>query len=173
MDCSNQKCKRQIIKPFNCSKCEGKLCSNNCMIEHVFDTHQNIGSDGGKPLYFLKKLPIKEKSPFIKRGEFFNELINDPLYDYKNFEYVKIDKKRQVLGSGAFGEVFLAKNKINGNNYAIKIMNKKKITENGAKLDIVLREINVHRRLVHENVIRMYSHFEDNDSFYLVNILLI
>ena len=47
-------------------------------------------------------------------------------------------------------------------------MNKAKITEHGAKLDIVIREINIHRRLIHENIVRMYSHHEDKESYYIV-----
>jgi len=72
------------------------------------------------------------------------------------------------LGAGAFGDVYLAKNKINGKFYAIKHMEKSKIMEHGAKLDIVLREINIHKRLVHNNIIRLLSHYEDKDSFYLI-----
>ena len=42
------------------------------------------------------------------------------LFDFKNFEFMKIGKKPNVIGTGAFGEVFLAKNKLNGQFFAIK-----------------------------------------------------
>lgn len=108
------------------------------------------------------------KSPFMKFGEYLKEIQNESTYDFKNFEFVKVGKKPQVLGCGAFGDVYLAKNKVDNKNYAIKQMNKAKITEHGAKLDIVVREINVHSRLIHENIVRMYSHYEDKECYYIV-----
>jgi serine/threonine protein kinase len=104
----------------------------------------------------------------MKKGEFLKDTKYEPLYDFINFEYARIGKKRQVLGTGAFGEVYLARNKLNESYYAIKHMYKRKIAEHGANLNIVQREINVHKKLVHENIIRMYSSYEDKDSFYLV-----
>lgn len=115
----------------------------------------------------------KQTSIFAKKGELLKEIKYEPLYEFVNFEYLMIGKKKQILGTGAFGEVFLAKNKINGALYAIKHMHKKKIMDNGASLDIVLREIEIHKRLIHPNIIRMYSNFEDKDSYYLVNPSLI
>jgi serine/threonine protein kinase len=109
----------------------------------------------------------------MKFGEFLKEIRDDSLFEFKNFDYVRVGKKPQVLGCGAFGDVYLSKNKVDGKHYAIKQMNKSKITEHGAKLDIVVREINVHRRLIHENIVRMYSSYEDKESFYIVSAVLI
>jgi serine/threonine protein kinase len=78
--------------------------------------------------------------------------------------------QKHVLGNGAFGEVYLAKNKCDGKFYAIKHMDKSKIVSQGAKLENIIREINIHRRLVHENIIKMYSSFEDPKSYYIVFI---
>jgi serine/threonine protein kinase len=66
------------------------------------------------------------------------------IYKYENFELVK---DRKPLGAGAFGDVFLAKHKKDGKFYALKIMNKAKIEESGATLDIIYREISIHRRI--------------------------
>ena len=135
------------------------------MIEHTFETHQP-SSDNKEKINFKRRSTMK--SPFIKFGDFLRDFKNESLYDFKNFEIIKVGKKPQVLGCGAFGDVYLSRNKVDNKYYAIKQMNKAKITEHGAKLDIVIREINVHRRLIHENIVRMYSHYEDKDSYYLV-----
>ena len=163
---SCQSCKRAITKVFNCIKCEIKLCSNNCLIDHTFESHQQPNVNKDKPNF---KRRSTMKSPFLKFGEYLKEIRNDSLYDFKNFDFMKIGpKKLQVLGCGAFGDVYLTKNKVDNKYYAIKQMNKAKITEHGAKLDIVIREINIHRRLIHENIVRMYSHHEDKESYYIV-----
>ena len=171
MNCDNPKCRNPTICLVNCNKCGGKLCSNNCMIEHFFEIHQKLEKNNQekKLLPFLKReLSTKEKSLFIKKGDFLYDVKIDPLFDFENLEFIKIGKKKQVLGTGAFGAVYLAKNKVNGNYYAVKHMYKKKIMEHGAKLEIVQREIDIHKRLIHENIIRMYSSYEDKNSFYLV-----
>ena len=169
MDCNNKKCINQSTNLHNCNKCRNKFCSNKCIIEHVFDYHHNLENNESSLLPYFKKISAKmENSLFIRKGEYLNFKTYDPLYDFKNFEFVRMGKKKQILGSGAFGEVYLVKNKLNGIHYAIKHMYKKKIIEQGANLDIVTREINVHKRLIHENIIRMYSNHEDKNSFYLV-----
>ena len=34
--------------------------------------------------------------------------------------------------------------------------------------DFIIREIHIHRRLIHDNVVRLYSHYEDSNYFYLI-----
>ena len=166
MNCNNLECRNNIIKSFNCLKCDLRFCSNNCMLQHVSESHQIKNANS----YITQNTTLNVKSPFIKQGEFINEIKNDSIYNYENFEYVKKANKKHILGTGAFGEVYLAKNKIDGNLYAIKHMEKSKIIEHGAKLDIISREINIHRRLIHDNIIKMYSYFEDQKSYYIVII---
>lgn len=161
-----KRCNKSITKVFNCLKCDNKFCSNNCMIDHTFESHQQP-NDNKEKISYRRRSTMK--SPFMKFGDFLRDFKDDPLYDFKNFDFVKVGKKQQVLGCGAFGDVYLAKNKVDNKYYAIKQMNKNKITEHGAKLDIVVREINVHRRLIHDNIVRMYSSYEDKESFYIVS----
>jgi len=37
-------------------------------------------------------------------------------------------------------------------------------------MDVIYREINIHRRIVHDNIVRFYSYTETKDSFYMVQI---
>jgi len=105
----------------------------------------------------------------MKFGEYLKELSYNTLYEYKNFEYLKQNEKQyKILGQGAFGDVYLSKNKLDSKLYAIKKMDKVKIIENGSRLEIVVREMNVHQRLIHDNIVRMHSQYEDRDSFYFI-----
>jgi hypothetical protein len=60
------------------------------------------------------------RSPFLKFGEYLKEYKNQSLYEFKNFEFLKLGEESHVIGSGGFGDVYLTKNKIDGKYYAIK-----------------------------------------------------
>jgi serine/threonine protein kinase len=47
-------------------------------------------------------------------------------------------------------------------------LEKSRVIENGATIDMIMREINIHRRLIHENIVRLHSFHEDNLYFYLI-----
>jgi len=141
------------------------------MIDHVFKSHQTTQDTGKKSNFTIKK-QTTIKSPFIHQGEFLKEIENDPYYDYENFEYVMDLKtgKKKLIGAGAFGEVFLTKNKLDNKLFAVKHVSKLKVKETGSQLEYIYREINIHRRLIHNNIIRLYNYVETTDSFFLVNI---
>ncbi len=90
-----------------------------CMIEHVFQAHQDQGSN--KKSISIRR-PSVVKSPFIGQGEYLQEVENNPYYDYANFDFVYDMKtsKKKILGIGAFGEVYLAKHKKDQRQVAIK-----------------------------------------------------
>lgn len=170
MNCNNPKCKREIRNYYTCSKCGKNFCTNSCMTEHTLEYHSGStavkSSSQGRGNARMSGM----RSMFMKMGVFMKEIIEDPVYDFKNFEFVKnkTTKRVEELGAGAFGDVFLAKNKVNGKLYAIKQMEKARILESGVSLDIIYREISIHRRIQHENIVKLYSHFENEENFYLV-----
>jgi serine/threonine protein kinase len=47
-------------------------------------------------------------------------------------------------------------------------MEKQRVNENGGSTELITREINIHRRLIHENIVRLYSHYEDETHYYLI-----
>jgi serine/threonine protein kinase len=155
MNCSNLKCKKQIRNYYTCDKCSKCFCTNKCLTLHTNEQHANK----------LQPRNSGIKSIFMKFGDFDKELNEDPYYSYENFELVP---NKQPLGGGAFGDVFLARHKHDNKEYALKIMNKKKIEDSGATLDIIYREISIHRRITHENIVKLYSHHEDIENFYLI-----
>nr|3DXN_A Chain A, Calmodulin-like domain protein kinase isoform 3 [Toxoplasma gondii] len=71
------------------------------------------------------------------------------------------------LGSGAYGEVLLCKDKLTGAERAIKIIKKSSVTttsNSGALLD----EVAVLKQLDHPNIMKLYEFFEDKRNYYLV-----
>lgn len=162
MNCNNTKCKKEIRNYNICEVCRRIYCSNACLSEHKNEEHpqstrvRNTRNSG-------------MKSMFLKLGSYDKEIKNDPLYNFENFEFVltKNDKKKTV-GSGAFGDVYMATNRVDNKMYAIKVMDKERILENGATLDIIQREIAIHRRINHPNIVKVYSSLENDKFFYLI-----
>jgi serine/threonine protein kinase len=155
MNCNNTKCKKQISNYYTCNICAKLFCTNGCLTGHTNESHPQRSQPRNSGT----------KSTFMKFGDFAKEIHDDPQYNYNNFEMVK---DRPPLGAGAFGDVYLARHKQTGKEYALKIMNKQKIQESGATLDIIYREISIHRRITHEGIVKLHSHHEDRQNFYLI-----
>jgi len=101
---------------------------------------------------FVKKHTTRPKSP----GEV---ALND-------FEVLDVDAGRS-LSKGSFGLVRRIRRKGTDDVYALKTMQKLEVIE-GELIDQVEREIQWQGQLKHENVLRLYTHFEDADSVYLL-----
>merc|ERR1719420_2641516 len=71
------------------------------------------------------------------------------------------------LGRGSFGEVQKVRRKGTSKIYALKTIKKSDVLE-GNLIDQVEREIEVQKSLKHRNVLRLYQHFEDQDSVFLL-----
>lgn len=71
--------------------------------------------------------------------------------------------KERELGQGQYGKVWMAREKRNGEIYAIKEIPQKAGVEHLAQ-----REINIHSSLHHPNIVKMYGHFSDSKCTYLL-----
>ncbi|KAM3877795.1 calcium/calmodulin-dependent protein kinase type 1D-like [Diretmus argenteus] len=67
------------------------------------------------------------------------------------------------MGSGSFSEVFMVREKKTGNLYALKCLKKKHLANSNLE-----NEINVLRRIKHENVIGLEDFYESRTQYYLV-----
>lgn len=72
-----------------------------------------------------------------------------------------------LLGKGGFASVYRAKCLKTSVEVAIKMIDKKLMTENGM-VSRVRQEVAIHSRLKHPTVLELYTFFEDSDYVYLV-----
>ena len=108
-------------------------------------------------------------SPFIDEGVFldYKPLINYT-YMIENFEYLKdYNNEKIIIGKGGYGQLYLAKNKKDGKEYAIKNVSKDKMKSVGIDISIIKREIDIHIRITHPHIIKLFSFSEDRHNFYL------
>ncbi len=81
----------------------------------------------------------------------------------KLFEY----KIGGPIGTGRFGNVYLARKKGTQKDVAIKVINKSQLKREKLEHQID-REIEILSLVNHENIIQMIDHFEDEDRIYIV-----
>ena len=91
----------------------------------------------------------------INKSHFIGEHIAEIEHYY---EFIK------ELGKGSYGHVYRLQNKVTGNVYACKKMNKKKIRNR----EQFKTEIDLLRATDHPNIIKLYDIFEDNNYIYLI-----
>lgn len=122
MNCNNTNCKKSVRNYNYCEDCFLIYCSTTCLNEHKRDLHGFHYSEKNH------STNSNYKSIFIKPGVYEKEIIDDPYFDFSNFDFSNPEKKKR-LGSGAFGDVYLAANKIDNKLYAIKVMDKKRLSK--------------------------------------------
>ena len=108
-------------------------------------------------------------SPFIDEGEFLDH--RPPInrnYTIDNFEYITdCNQELITIGKGGYGKLYLARNKKDNKEYAIKYVSKKKMQAVGVDSSIIKREIDIHIRITHPRIIKLLSYLEDRYNFYL------
>ena len=82
---------------------------------------------------------------------------------------VKISDFEQLanLGTGGYGKVNLYRHKVTGAEYAIKLIDKTKF-ENKLQKELFSREVAMMYQIRHPNIVRLYTHFEDESNCYIV-----
>ena len=126
--------------------------------------------------YSISNLPYnkcsqkqKKISPFIDQGIFLNfKPQADPNYSIENFDYIRdYNNDLITIGKGGYGKIYLAKNKNDNKEYAIKYISKKKMQSMGLDPSVVKREIDIHIRITHPHIIKLYSYLDDRNNYYL------
>ena len=116
----------------------------------------------------MKKQNEEKKFGFITFGIYKNLSLKNDFYNIDDFIPVLVNNKPKLLGEGRFSKVFLYKNKNTDSLYALKKISINKIIESGNNLNIIKREINIHSKIIHENIVRFYSVKENINEIYLL-----
>ena len=166
-------CQKEIesLKLLKCKFCEKNFCSLSCLISHA-STHLGNSDSSINLVNSLKRRQSKnltEQYAFITSGDFKEKINFDEKYEYKNFTKVIEDIFPKQLGSGSFGRVYLVSHNDSKKLFALKVIDKRKLMVSYGKLDIIYNEINIHSKLSHENIIKLYNVYEDNEN---INIIM-
>ena len=162
-------CNNNIKHLFFCSECRAILCNTNCLLSHLTSNHNNQTT-----ISSMKTSIVKNKKSLTKSLSYIpGTVINMKPYrfsqdEFNKFEIVNKNNTPRLLGSGAYGDVYLTKNKDNQEYYALKKLNKKIILSKLNSLEPIKREIEIHCKLYHNNIIHFVGYFDDDTFIYLV-----
>ena len=159
MECSV--CQNILISSFRCRYCSETLCSLNCLELHCSKFH------------LIKKNIIigtsKINSPYLLQGFLNSNITYDSFYSLDNFVPIYDENgKMQIIGSGSYGQVYLALHILNKKYYAIKHMDKKKLFSLLHSLNSIQKEIDIQSKIDHHNIVKLLYVKETHISYDLV-----
>ncbi|KAI8092961.1 kinase-like domain-containing protein [Halteromyces radiatus] len=117
-------------------------------------------------------------SPLVRRNLGVNpSVIPIDIHERKQVSSMTNQKKKEWstddfdvgkhLGTGKFGNVYMAREKQSRQVVAMKILIKKELQEAGVA-HFLRREVEIHAHLRHPHILRMYGYFQDHQHIYLV-----
>ena len=111
--------------------------------------------------YFMEESELDDKSSFISKIEKDNVFINNS--NYKESDFIKISR----IGRGSYGLVFKVKHKETNKIYALKEINKSKLTKENKYYQIKIENdmLNV---CSHPNIVKYYGFYENHINFSII-----
>ena len=158
-------------KVLECKFCDKHFCSFLCLTKHSL-SHSNSSESKIFISTSLRKQQSKDQTEqysFITPGIFTDKYIYNKEYEIKNFSKVYDGFIPVELGTGAFARVYLVTHNITRKKYALKVINKHKLIQTYGNCQLIENEIEIHSKLNHPNIIRLYNVSETEEE---INILL-
>ena len=168
------KCSKIIRSIKYCNNCRKLFCSETCLRHHIYTYHfneQHKKQSNDKIIDNNNNLEISSNfsSPYLTKGSMtIGKVIYDNTYSLKNFKPYIENGKEKIIGTGSYGKVFLAINKIDKKYYAIKHMKKKNLFKALKTLKGIYAEIDIQSRINHPNIVKLLYVKENKDTFDLV-----
>ena len=135
--------------------------SNKVNIDNELSS--NISEDSTK---------TKENNEFMEQSKKLSDYIKDYYSKNHNYPQTNLNFYRigRVIGQGGFAKVNLGLNVLTGRVVAIKSFNKNIKTKGGDKInmDKILYEINLMRKLNHQNITKILETFEDEQYYFII-----
>ena len=170
MKCSN--CLKIITTYRDCIFCGKKCCCFICLEDHYLSAHKNNKSTKDKNTKQIDNNKENEEenkiSPYLVTGIINRKIKYHSKYNLENFTPIMEKDEIKSIGSGSFGQVYLALNTLDNKVYAIKHMDKKKLIKILHSLKGIYQEIDIQSRIDHPNIVKILYTDEDEDSFDLV-----
>ena len=114
----------------------------------------------------------KESNEYMEQSKKLSNYIKDFYIKYNNYPQTNLNFYRigRVIGQGGFAKVNLGLNVLTGRVVAIKSFNKNIKTKYGDKInmDKILYEINLMRKLNHQNITKILETFEDEQFYFII-----
>ena len=159
MKCSN--CQNELISIFRCRYCSKTVCSLKCLELHCSNFH-SVKNNTSTSL-------TRINSPYLLQGFLNSTIVYDSFYSLDNFVPIYDEKgKVQIIGSGSYGQVYLALHILNKKYYAIKHMDKKKLFSLLHSLNSIQKEIDIQSKIDHPNIVKLLYVKETHISYDLV-----
>ena len=163
------KCNKLVLKKIlSCKFCSQYFCSLSCLISHT-TLHSKNKNTKDSLLNTLKTEQIQSKiKQLITPGTFINNYKYLPEYDISNFKKEFQGIIPVELGTGSYGRVYLVTNKFNNKKYALKVINKNKLMQIYADCRLVHNEVELHSKLNHPNIIKLYNMKETENEIQIL-----
>ena len=101
-------------------------------------------------------------------GKYTKDLNFDSSLNMNSLIPIKIKNNNVILGEGGFSKVQLYQNKTTKIKYAVKKMNLTQLEKLSQNKKLILNEVNIHGRINHPNIIKLYNYFEIKKNYILI-----